>query len=449
MSAIKWKGWYVPCNCCGCGSGGSSSGGGGGGTISPGPTPNDGKTEFFYKSDTEPRIGVTTADQPYDNQIVIPGPNDGQLTFLDHEGNELGVFTADQDGDTEITLPQGFSGDYNDLINAPEINNGKFVIKDSDGNVLGEFTANQKGDTELTLPEGFSGDYDDLINKPDINNGKLTIKDDDDAVLGEFTANQEGDTEVVLPALDCGDVADCISNAPIDPAQLAIAVWVHEHYFEDSSDQPENWPGNDAVDPYSRREFYLFADVCDPDTHELIPFDQEGHGHSAPSGSILKLPHAIYANSHCVITPPPPISRLEDDKELYLLHPESLNIPELKLFRGRYEEGTTTNDDLWNTGTEVVDPTADRWHVKLDLPKCDSYIESPKDGSYWCDEDNLQIDGKCFFRFEFKWKAMDTFKLVLLMNHYRPRYWGDGGGVHRSHGDPKMPLIKIKPMEDN
>ena len=185
MAAIKWKGWYQPCNCCGCG--GSSGGGGGGGSISPGPTPNDGKTEFFYKSDQEPRLGYSTADQPYDNAIVIPGPNDGQLTFKDHEGNELGVFTADQAGDTEITLPQGFSGDYNDLINKPDINDGKFTIKDSEGNVLGEFTANQLGDSEVILPAS-----------PEVNDGNVTFKDENGDEITNHSANTPDDTEVTV-----------------------------------------------------------------------------------------------------------------------------------------------------------------------------------------------------------------------------------------------------------
>ena len=197
MAAIKWKGWYHPCNCNCCG-GSAESSGGGESIVVPGPTPNDGKTEFFYKSDENPSLGDVTANQPYDNQIIIPGANDGTLTFKDADGTIVGTFTADQEGDVEVVFPETFSGDYNDLDNLPAINDGRFRIIAADGlTVLGEFSANQVGNSQVVLPKV---DFNDLENKPAVNDGQINVNPGDglSATGDNATANQSGNTTRTL-----------------------------------------------------------------------------------------------------------------------------------------------------------------------------------------------------------------------------------------------------------
>ena len=73
-----------------------------------------------------------------------------------------------------------------------DVGDGSLIVKDSDGNEVGTFTANQATgtDTVIDLPEGFSGDYDDLANKPTIGDGELKIEDAEGTELGTFKANQ-------------------------------------------------------------------------------------------------------------------------------------------------------------------------------------------------------------------------------------------------------------------
>ena len=131
------------------------------------------------KNDTTRILSVKTADgitiDANGNIIIDPSfnldsnitvPNDGVLTIKDYSGATVGTFTANQAGNTDVTLPEGFSGDYNDLSNQPTIGDGTLTISDSNGAVVGTFTANQTGNTSVALPKGFSGDYNDLTGKP-------------------------------------------------------------------------------------------------------------------------------------------------------------------------------------------------------------------------------------------------------------------------------------------
>ena len=269
------------------------------------------------------------------------------------------------------------------------------------------------------------------------NDGKLTIKDDEDNVLGEFTANQEGDTEVVIPggggggSLDCAGVVDCLNNAPVDSTSFAVAIYTVKDWYKDPSDQPENWPGN-------QNHAYTYANLCDSVTHEIIPFDQEGHGHSGFSGSILKLPHGYYHQTYCIVTASLPTSRLEDQEEVYEVRPSKLLLDDLKLFTGRYEKvtRTTTTEDLFTTGDEVENPLTEKNTVTLSLPRCDSLSSGE------CTSNDFENDGKYFFRLEFKYN-LETFKIVLLMNHERQK------STTTTEVTSEMPNIKIQPMEDN
>ena len=408
-----------------------------------------------------------------------PVVNNGKLTIQLEDGTVLGTFTANQAGDGTVTIPaspdpapptwEGIEGKpdcfepcehehpatpWPDIPEKPDC----FEPCEHTHPPTAWPDIPDKPDCFDPCPHRHdASEIDNLPEPPEPiqpNDGKLTIKDEDDNVLGEFTANQGGDTEVVVPAgggggLDCAGVVDCFNNAPIDPARVSIAVNVLKDFFEDPADEPDHWPeGQD-------HSVYMYADICDPVSHEIIPFvPREEHGHAALSGSILRLPHAYYRPTYCVITPSPPITRLEDAKEIYGEHPDILAIPDLKLFRGKYIKGVTTTDDLWNTGDAVEDPLTDSQTIKLDLPKCDSWtVEETKSGGEWhgCNNwDDLANDGMYFYRFEFAWKRIGTFNLVLLMNHDRKSITiqGDTGGPTYFVNED-LPNIQIKPMEDN
>lgn len=384
MGAIKWKGWYQPCNC--CGESGSTSSGGGGGTISPGPTPNDGKTEFFYKSDTEPRLGYSTADQPYDNAIVIPGPNDGQLTFKDHEGNELGVFTADQDGDTEITLPQGFSGDYEDLTNKPDIFDGKFTIKDSEGNILGEFTANQEGDTEVILPAGDGA------------------------------------------GLDCDGVADCLVNVPVDAPKYAFSLLIDGLTSLNFHSLPPAWPAGHNI-------AHLYFELCDPDDHHLLTLGEEGHGFGGGDYSIYRLPASyVGQKGRLAICAPPPV--YADDREvIYGFHPDILHVNDLNVYTGVYKEGVTTTEQLWTEGDQIPDEA---------LRTADGHIRLPRDYCYGCSSSSLDRWKQTYFRVEFTCHRGDTYHYVFILYDVKPVSIPNPWSTN-----PEIEEVNIEPMEDN
>ena len=110
-------------------------------------TANDGKIEFNageglaevgdnatanQRTDTLKTFSVKTGDgitiDANGNVIIDPNfnldgnvtaPNDGVLTITDHTGATVGTFTANQASNTDVSLPEGFSGEWNDLNGKP------------------------------------------------------------------------------------------------------------------------------------------------------------------------------------------------------------------------------------------------------------------------------------------------------------------------------------------
>ena len=245
--------------------------------------------------------------------------------------------------------------------------------------------------------------------------------------------------------LDCAGLLDCLNAAPVDAMRFALALSVHERWFLDPNDQPD-WP-----EDQQEHAFYMYADLCDPVTHEIIPFDQEGHGHSGDDGSIFRLPHGYYVDNYCVITACPPTQHLEDKEVVYGVHPPKLLLEDLKVFTGRYEKGTTTTEDLFTTGTEVdgsaVSENGEK--IYLSLPKCDSFGDPPNN---WegqrCLEDDFEDGGNYFFRLEFMYNN-DPQKLTIILNHDRSEGRPPPGNSVTYLVNEEMPNIQIKPMEDN
>ena len=84
--------------------------------------------------------------------------------------------------------------------------------------------------------------------------------------------------------LDCDGLVDCFNAAPVDPARLSIAVNVLKDFFEDPADKPDHWPER------QNHSVYMYADICDPVSHEIIPFvPREEHGHAAVSLSLIHI----------------------------------------------------------------------------------------------------------------------------------------------------------------
>ena len=140
---------------------------------------------------------------------------------------------------SEVDIPDGFSGDYNDLTNKPTIGTGLLTIITADGTTQGTFGANDTGATTITLPQGFSGDYDDLTNKPNPTlRVTITVSSDTQSVFDTspvtITSGSElvylngallnsgtdydvtGDSEITLDtAAVLGDVFEIFSNNKI------------------------------------------------------------------------------------------------------------------------------------------------------------------------------------------------------------------------------------------
>ena len=129
--------------------------------------------------------GNVIIDPSFNLDGNITAPNDGVLTVKDHTGATVGTFTANQAGNTEVSLPEGFSGEwndlngkptefppsshihsYNDLTDKPTIGDGTLTIKNSDGTTAGSFKANQTTGTDITLPAGSSSNWSDINGKP-------------------------------------------------------------------------------------------------------------------------------------------------------------------------------------------------------------------------------------------------------------------------------------------
>lgn len=150
----------------------------------------------------------------------IPQPDDlviGQLGLTIHTG-EVALWTKDS-ANNIVQLSGGGGG------SGAAVYNGMLTVLASDGSLVGEFTANQSGPTTVTLPQGFSGDYEDLANKPTIGDGALTIKTAEGQLLGEFTANQTTTTEVVLPAAAAGEAGGrCLFYGEAPPKGVAFAA---------------------------------------------------------------------------------------------------------------------------------------------------------------------------------------------------------------------------------
>ena len=155
-------------------------------------------------------IAPDSSDAHIKNKPTI---GSGTLTVKNSDGSTAGTFGANQTDNTTINLPEGFSGDYNDLDNLPTIGTGILTINNSDGSTAGTFGANQTNNTTIDLPEGFSGDYTDLDNKPTIGTGTLTVKNSDGSNAGTFGANQTTNTTITLPEGFSGDYDD-LTNKP-------------------------------------------------------------------------------------------------------------------------------------------------------------------------------------------------------------------------------------------
>lgn len=352
----------------------------------------------------------------------------------------------------------------------PVVNDGKLTIQLEDGTVLGTFTANQAGDGTVTIPaspepapptwEGIEGKPDcfepcehehpatpwpDIPEKPDcfppcdhkhdfgdienvppppvVNDGKLTIKDSEDNVLGEFTANQDGDTEVVIPSgLDCDGVADCLVKSPIDEPKYAFAALVYLNGFV-YTEKPPHPPEDHASRPY------LYFEVCDPDDHHMLELGEEGHGYCAGNKTIFRIP-GTYIHKHgfeTSIVASPPVY-VDDRDAIYGFHPDDILVRDLKVFKGDYEKGVTTTEELWTGG-------------KLESDNTGKSVGSFKLQPEWSFDPGVEEN---FFRIEFTCHRGDTYMYVFIVPYCEPPIPGT-----TTHVNPEIPNITINPMEDN
>ena len=98
----------------------------------------------------------TTVTYTLSDETVTGG---GQIN-LDGSDGSKDSFQIIGSGDTTVTQSTGV------ITVSSAIGKGEITIKNADGTTNSSFNVNQIGNTTVTLPEGFSGDYDDLTNKP-------------------------------------------------------------------------------------------------------------------------------------------------------------------------------------------------------------------------------------------------------------------------------------------
>lgn len=366
------------------------------------------------------------------SELNIPAKaNDGKLTIKDSENNVLGEFTADQAKATDVTLPKGFSGSWDDLNDKPAC----FPACDHEHPPTSWPDISEKPD--CFPPCDHKHDFGDIENVPPppvVNDGKLTIKDSEDNVLGEFTANQDGDTEVVIPSggggLDCDGVANCLVNAPVDEIKYAFASPVYLDGFP-YSDKPPHPPEDHASRPY------LYFELCDPDDHHMLELGEEGHGYCGGNKTIFRLPgdYVHYEGMEVSIVAAPPVY-VDDRDAIYGFHPDDILVRDLKVFKGDYEKGVTTTEELWTGGSLESDNTG----------KSVGSFHFPPDWGWNTGKKER------FFRVEFTCHRGDTrqrgntymYVFIVPNNEFPPFIPGTTTLVNL-----EIPNITINPMEDN
>ena len=105
-----------------------------------------------------PDIPSKTSELDNDSGFItlsdVPAAPDGGIPEAPKDGNQY----ARKDGAwAEVEIPEGFSGDYNDLTNQPTIPTDNADLANGANYI-----------TLAEVPDGFSGDYNDLTNQPTI-----------------------------------------------------------------------------------------------------------------------------------------------------------------------------------------------------------------------------------------------------------------------------------------
>ena len=137
-------------------------------------------------------------------------------------------------------LPEGFSGDYNDLINKPtlfsgdynDLDNLPFIplsltdLTDFPTSYVGQagkavVVKNTEDGVEFTdLPQGFSGDYNDLINKPTIPDAQVNSDWDSNSGVSQILNKPF----IPVGTLDLINDAGFITASDVPPSETTVDI---------------------------------------------------------------------------------------------------------------------------------------------------------------------------------------------------------------------------------
>lgn len=258
--------------------------------------------------------------------------------------------------------------------------------------------------------------------------------------------------------LDCQSVADCLANAPIDAAKYSFAVRANKVAFSAGEDGENYAPPNF---PENYKEAHVYCKLCDPVDHHMLELGGEGHGYSGDSQSIFRIPGTYlgWGGADLAITAPPSINT-DDLEAAYGIHPDILFVKDLKLWKGNYEAGVTTTEELFTTGEEIPATVTTRdtepieqskgppvsgflqsdGHIRLQTSQCDNY-EYLGPGMYACNGP-IEDYGEDFFRIEFTSHNGEKHQYAFIV----PKHYNEFSTT--TFVDNQAPDIQIPPMED-
>ena len=259
--------------------------------------------------------------------------------------------------------------------------------------------------------------------------------------------------------LDCQGVADCLANAPIDAQKYALAVRASKDSFSNSDDNfaPPNFPENAS-------DIHVYCELCDPVDHHMLELGEEGHGFSGSDKSIFRMPgRFLSATGFFVAITAAPAFDIADLEFAYSVHPDIIFVKDVKAWKGVYEAGVTTTEDMFTTGEELpAIPEESRTfkterkggpppvpygflqadgHLYFKTDRCDNFGKVGL-STMTCDGP-VEDYGENFYRIEFTCHRGDKYSYVIIMSkHYTIKYY-------TTFVNEQSPDIQIPPMEDN
>jgi hypothetical protein len=191
----------------------------------------------YAKSDDLAAVATTGSYNDLTNTPTIPTiPNISITNGSAESGKYISQIAVDATDKHELIvtkadLPQGFSGDYNDLTNRPTIPTIPNISITGGAAESGKYISQVAVDatdkhelivTKADLPQGFSGNYNDLTNKPTIPTLSHDISTDIADTTKAVTPNAVGNYTYSRSAIDTmiGDIPTVRPTIELEVASL-------------------------------------------------------------------------------------------------------------------------------------------------------------------------------------------------------------------------------------